>query len=77
MAVDWDRAACKFHPTEWWMGKLSEKDRIIYPKRLAAKAICDSCPIRGDCLAYAKSQKKTFGIWGGMIFWDGKEREIT
>jgi hypothetical protein len=77
MDPDWDQAACLSRPRDWWMGSLSEKDRIVYPQRTAAKAICDSCPIKGDCLAYARSQTKTFGIWGGKVFWDGKDREIS
>lgn len=30
-----------------------------------AKAICDMCPVRSDCLEYAVTNDIKFGIWGG------------
>lgn len=30
-----------------------------------AKAICASCDVRTDCLAYALDNEERFGIWGG------------
>jgi WhiB family redox-sensing transcriptional regulator len=30
-----------------------------------AKAICEACAVRGECLAYALSIKEPHGIWGG------------
>lgn len=32
----------------------------------AAKAICSSCPVRLDCLAFAFEHKERYGIWGGL-----------
>jgi WhiB family redox-sensing transcriptional regulator len=32
----------------------------------AAKAICDRCVARAQCLAYALSTRQVHGIWGGM-----------
>lgn len=31
-----------------------------------AKAICQDCPVRGDCLAYALATTQKHGIWGGQ-----------
>jgi len=31
-----------------------------------AKAICDTCAVRGHCLDYALSMPRANGIWGGM-----------
>jgi WhiB family transcriptional regulator, redox-sensing transcriptional regulator len=31
-----------------------------------AKAICASCPVRDDCLAFAVRTRQPHGIWGGM-----------
>jgi WhiB family transcriptional regulator, redox-sensing transcriptional regulator len=31
-----------------------------------AKQICASCPVRGECLAYAIEADEEFGIWGGL-----------
>lgn len=30
------------------------------------KAVCNSCPVRLQCLAYALSNDEEFGIWGGL-----------
>lgn len=31
-----------------------------------AKAICQRCPVQGDCLEYALVNGEVFGVWGGM-----------
>jgi WhiB family redox-sensing transcriptional regulator len=31
-----------------------------------AKAICATCGVRKDCLAYALRIHEPYGIWGGM-----------
>ena len=30
-----------------------------------AKKLCDACPVRAQCLAYALKNGETEGIWGG------------
>lgn len=35
-------------------------------KATAAKAICDACPVRVDCLEYAIERPDLEGIWGGV-----------
>jgi len=32
----------------------------------AAKAICDTCPVRVSCLAFALERNERFGVWGGL-----------
>lgn len=32
----------------------------------AAKQLCRSCPVAGDCLTYALTSREEFGIWGGL-----------
>lgn len=32
----------------------------------AAKAVCASCDVRDECLAYALEHRETEGIWGGL-----------
>ena len=31
-----------------------------------AKAVCDGCPVRSECLDYAIANREPFGVWGGM-----------
>ena len=31
----------------------------------AARAICATCPVRDECLAFAVADRATQGIWGG------------
>lgn len=31
----------------------------------AAKQVCASCPVTGECLGYALTHDERFGIWGG------------
>lgn len=31
-----------------------------------AKKICESCPVRAQCLEYALMNDERFGIWGGL-----------
>lgn len=33
-----------------------------------AKALCDGCPIRAECLAGALRREEHWGVWGGEIF---------
>ena len=57
-----------------WMAdaacKGMDTDRIFFPKRgdngAAAKAVCNTCPVKIDCQQYAADGYERFGIWGGM-----------
>ena len=31
-----------------------------------AKKLCDACPVRAQCLAYALANNEQWGIWGGL-----------
>lgn len=43
---------------------------IFFPERGAsttkAKAICNGCTVKAECLQYAVDNKMDFGLWGGM-----------
>jgi WhiB family redox-sensing transcriptional regulator len=58
-------------PVEWQSGaRCVEVDpEIFFPERggssRAARAVCDLCKVRADCLEYALNNKEQFGIWGG------------
>ena len=43
------------------------------PDELAqAQAICDTCSVKIQCLADALDRSEDWGVWGGVIFWDGE-----
>ena len=43
---------------------------LFFPERGAstkdAKAVCQGCVVREDCLEYAVTNREKFGIWGGL-----------
>lgn len=43
------------------------------PAELAqAQMICSQCPVRDTCLQLALQENLEWGVWGGVIFWDGQ-----
>lgn len=52
------KANCHGKPTRWWYST----DR---GDQARARAYCDPCPVRLDCLATAM-QREEPGIWGGL-----------
>ena len=38
----------------------------------AAQRICGTCPVRVQCLEIALREGHEWGVWGGVIFWDGQ-----
>lgn len=55
-----------------WQGKarcLEVEPEIFFPERggssKAARAVCNECEVRAQCLNYALSNREQFGIWGG------------
>ena len=39
-----------------------------------AQMICGGCPVeaRSACLEYALTTDMEYGVWGGILFWDGR-----
>lgn len=60
-------AACAHHPDDLWFPTRGAQEEDL----ALAYAICDTCPVRDECLAYALDQNITFGVWGGK---SGAER---
>jgi WhiB family transcriptional regulator, redox-sensing transcriptional regulator len=58
-------------PVEWQTNaRCTEVDpEIFFPERggssKSARAVCDKCLVKQDCLEYALKNKEQFGIWGG------------
>ena len=48
---------CAENPDLWFSEKQSD--------RKTALAVCNSCPLRKECLEQAIANKEEFGIWGG------------
>ncbi|MFN2489296.1 MAG: WhiB family transcriptional regulator [Actinomycetota bacterium] len=59
-----DGAACRDLEPE-------EADRLFFPERghsaTAARALCRSCVVKAECLAFALKDEDAFfaGVWGG------------
>ena len=37
-----------------------------------AQDICAACAVRVPCLEFALDDNLEWGVWGGVIFWDGQ-----
>lgn len=37
-----------------------------------AQMICGLCPVKEACLQLALQEQMDWGVWGGVIFWDGQ-----
>ena len=57
--TEWiERAACKGEPVTTFFPEPSEPTT-------RAQALCASCTVRGECLAYALDDPSLVGWWGG------------
>ena len=48
---------------------MADDPDLFYPERggtpARARAFCDGCAVKAECLAWAISKRETYGIWGG------------
>lgn len=61
-----DRAACAGATMLLFFGPDGETQAEQVARETEAKAVCASCPVRADCLAYALRHSVRYGIWGGL-----------
>lgn len=67
-------AACRgrsglFFPPDHLESKIERRRR-----EATAKALCQSCRVRVECLSQAVNERERFGIWGGL---NERERRAT
>ena len=43
-------------------------------REIKAKAICQVCPVQGDCLEFAVEIREPYGIWGGLT--ESERRQV-
>lgn len=55
-----EQAACAETDPDLWHPDKGEIDKTQH-----AKAVCEGCPVRPECLAYALDRREEWGIWGG------------
>lgn len=61
----------ELEPTPWTerAGCIGSDPDLFFPGRgescAPAKAICAPCPVRSECLDYARRWNISFGVWGG------------
>ena len=68
VAVDWADARCRDGASSMVSLFFSEQlDDIA-----RAKAICATCPLQEPCLAVATARRELWGVWGGVLFFNGK-----
>lgn len=62
-----DIAECKgMDPTLFFGPEHAETVKEKRDREDAAKAVCNQCPVRSECLEYALDAREAYGIWGGM-----------
>ncbi|NIR39874.1 MAG: WhiB family transcriptional regulator [Actinobacteria bacterium] len=74
--VDWQlRAACRGPQSAVFFPPSTpeRRDEKRYRER-HAKAICETCVVRADCLSYALAIREQHGIWGGLS--ESERREL-
>jgi len=56
--------------TDWSLARCIGKTDLFFNDRLTqqAAAICETCPIRTDCLHWALEHREAWGVWGGLSY---------
>jgi WhiB family redox-sensing transcriptional regulator len=68
-----DKAACLGLDVQLFFGADEEQQAEREAREAKAKAVCESCPVRRECLDYALGNSVRYGIWGGL---NEKERAL-
>jgi WhiB family redox-sensing transcriptional regulator len=61
-----DRAACRGEEVVLFFGPDGERQPERDVRERRAKQLCESCPVRTECLGYAVTRPEKYGTWGGL-----------
>jgi len=61
-----DRAACRGMNAPLFFGPDDETRSAREIREARAKAVCQLCPVREQCLDFALRNSIRYGIWGGL-----------
>lgn len=62
-----DKASCKgMDPIIFFGPEFAETVKEKRDREDQAKGVCDTCPVKKDCLEYALEAREAYGIWGGL-----------
>ena len=66
--MDWQEdAACRKNDNILFFGPdQGESELEKQSRELKAKAVCQTCPVREQCLEFAMETNQKYGIWGGL-----------
>lgn len=69
VSEDWDwqvNAACRGAGVDLFFNLDSERGQAKRTREANAKAVCATCPVMAQCLAWALQVGEPYGVWGGM-----------
>lgn len=69
IAENWEwqyQGACRNTDPENFFLEYNQRGTSKRKKELAAIAICNTCPVKRECLEHALKVPEMFGVWGGM-----------
>jgi hypothetical protein len=59
-----------------WVDYGDEEDFYPTPTAVEAVTMCSGCPVVEACFEYAKLYRPNHGVWGGILWRNGKGRGI-
>ena len=64
---DWQRnGACRGRDSAQFFHPDGERGASRLRREIAAKAVCQACPVRAECAAHALTAREPYGVWGGF-----------
>ncbi|MEH3034712.1 MAG: WhiB family transcriptional regulator [Aeromicrobium erythreum] len=66
-SYEWQyRGACRTTEPETFFSPESERGPRRRAREARAKALCDVCPVKRECLEHALAVQEPYGVWGGL-----------